>query len=217
MNNNLYIFITIFILISCYNIKGTDTQTISLIIAPSSYVVINGNTNISSFDCNYSGYYSGPINVEFIRQNNKIKIENAELSIPVEYIDCHNPFMNNDLRKLLSAGNTHDIIINISDFYEKKIIHDKPGPYIAGHGSANINVSIAGVKNQYEVEFVDRIKGNELTITSTLKLDLHDFGLTPPRIMFGAIELKNTVTIDILLKLLIQSAQQINTADIAAN
>jgi hypothetical protein len=217
MINKLYIFTTILILINCLNVKGADKQIVSVIIAPSSYIVINGYTNISSFNCNYSGYYNEPINIEFTRQNNKIKIENAELSIPVDYIDCHNPLMNNDLRELLSTGDTHEIMINISDFYEKKIIPGKSGSYFAGHGSANINVSIAGVRNQYEVEFIDRKKGNEITIKSTLYLNLHDFGLTPPRIMFGIIELNNTVTINILLKLLIQSTQQINKADIAAN
>jgi hypothetical protein len=217
MNKKLYIFIAIFTLINCLDVKGADTQFVSVIIAPSSYVVINGNTNISSFDCNYSGYYSNPVNLEFIRSNNKTKIENAELSIPVDYIDCHNPLMNNDLRKLLSAGDAHDIMINISDFYEKEIIPDKLGSYTVGHGSANINVSIAGVRNQYEVGFTDRRKGKEVIITSSLYLDLHDFGLTPPRIMFGTIKLKNIVTIDILLKLSIHNARQINNTDIAAN
>jgi hypothetical protein len=203
MNIKLYIFILILIFINFYNIKGSDTQVISVVVSPSSYIIINGNTNISSFDCNYSTYHTDPVNVKFIKSKNRTKIENAQLSIPVEYIDCHNPLMNNDLKKLLNASATPDIIINISDFHEKKIIPDNPNSYTVGTGSANINVTIAGVTNEYEVEFADRRNDNEIIITGSLYLNLNNFGLTPSKILFGTIRLKEMVKIDILLKLLI--------------
>jgi len=203
MNVKLYISILILAFLNFYNLKGTDTQVISVVVAPSSYVIINGNTNVSSFDCNYSTYYTDPVNVKFIKSKNRTKIENAQLSIPVEYIDCHNPLMNNDLKKLLNAGATPDIIINISDFYEKKIMPDNSNSYTVGTGAANINVTIAGITNEYEVEFIDRRRDNEVIISGSLYLNLNNFGLTPTKILFGTIRLKEMVKIDILLKLLI--------------
>ena len=217
MNIRQYIFIFILPFINFFNLKGTGTQVISVVISPSSYVIINGNTNVSSFDCNYSTYFTGPVIVKFIKSENRIKMENAQLSIPVEYIDCHNPLMNNDLKKLLNAGVTPDIIISISDFYEKKIIPDKPNSYTVGIGSANINVTIAGVTNKYDVEFIDRRKDNEIIISGSLYLNLYNFGLTPSKILFGTIRLQEKIKIDILLKLLINMTLQTGQADLSTH
>jgi hypothetical protein len=203
MNNNK-IFFLLFILGSInYYLGATETGTVSVVISPSSHIIINGNTNISAFNCNYSNGVTEPVAIEFRKNRNKIEVENARLKIPVEYINCGNPLMNNDLRELLNSGETPYIIIDIYDFYEKNIISDVLNSDNTGSGTANINIAIAGITNEYNIDFIDRRKDNEVIITSAVNLKLMDFGLDPPPKMLGLVRLYDNIEIEILLRLFI--------------
>ncbi len=182
---------------------GTETRTVSVVIAPSSHIIINGNTNVSSFNCHYSNGFSKPVDLKLRKNKNKIEIDNARLKIPIDCINCHNPLMNNDLRDLLNAGKTPDIVIDIYDFYEKIIVSDELSSDVVGFGTANIDIAIAGVTNEYNIEFVDRRKENEITITSSVNLQLNSFGLDPPKKLLGLITLYDSIEIEILLRLYI--------------
>jgi hypothetical protein len=203
MNYNK-IFFLLFILSSVNNyLKGTETQTVSVVIAPSSHVIINGNTNVFSFNCQYSNGFTEPVDIKFRKYTNKIEIDNARLKIPVECINCHNTLMNNDLRELLNAGKTPYIVIDIYDFYEKNIVPDELNSSVFGFGTANVNIEIAGITNEYDIEFIDRRKDNEIIITSAVNLKLKSFGLEPPKKMLGLIRLYDNIKIEILLRLFI--------------
>jgi hypothetical protein len=203
MNNNK-IFFLLFILGSVsFYLSGTETGTVSVIIAPSSHIIINGNTNVSAFNCYYSNGSTEPVAIVFRKNRNKIEIENARLKIPVECINCGNSLMNNDLRKLLNAGETPEIIIDIYNFYEKNILSDELNSDNTGFGTANINIAIAGMTNEYNIDFIDRRKDNEVIIKSAVNLKLMDFGLDPPPKMLGLVRLYDNIEIEILLRLFI--------------
>jgi hypothetical protein len=203
MNNNK-IFILLFILGSVnYYLGGTETRTVSVVIAPSSHIIINGNTNVSAFNCHYSNGFGEPVDIKFIKYKNKFEIDNARFKIPIDCINCHNPLMNNDLRNLLNAGETPDIVIDIYDFYEKIIVPEELSSDVVGFGTANIDIAIGGITNKYNIEFIDRRKENEITITSSVNLHLKSFGLDPPKKMMGLVRLYDNIEIKILLRLYI--------------
>jgi hypothetical protein len=202
MNNK--IFFLLFILSSVnYYLGGTETKTVSVVIAPSSHIIINGNTNVSAFNCHYSNGFTEPVDIKLRKDKNKIEIDNARLKIPIECINCHNTLMNNDLKELLNAGETPDIVIDIYDFYEKIIVSDELNSNIVGFGTANVDIAVAGITNEYNIEFIDRRKDNEIIITSAVKLKLKSFGLDPPKKMLGLIRLYDNIEIEILLRLFI--------------
>ena len=203
MNNNKIFFLLLILGSVNYYLEGTETQTLSVVIAPSSHIIINGNTNVSAFNCHYSNGFTEPVDIKLRKYKNKIEIDNARLKIPIEYINCHNTFMNNDLRELLNAGETPDIIIDIFDFYEKIIVSDELNSNIVGFGTANVNIAIAGITNEYNIDFIDRRKDNEIIITSAVNLKLKSFGLDPPKKMLGLIRLYDNIEIEILLRLFI--------------
>ena len=121
MNNNK-IFLLLFILSSVnYYLTGTETHTVSVVIAPSSHIIINGNTNISAFNCHYSNGFTKPVDIKLRKYQNKIEIDNARLKIPIECINCHNTLMNNDLRELLKNSTDEEKIL----YFIKQIIQDK--------------------------------------------------------------------------------------------
>lgn len=203
MNNNK-IFFLLFILGSInYYLGGTETGTVSVVVSPSSRIIINGNTNVSAFDCLYSNGFTKPVAIEFRKNKNKIEVENARLKIPVEYINCGNPLMNNDLRELLNAVETPEIIIDIYNFYEKIVVSDELNYDNVGFGTANIDIAIAGIAREYNIDFIDRRKNNEVIITSAVNLKLMDFGLDPPPKMLGLVRLYDNIEIEILLRLFI--------------
>jgi hypothetical protein len=202
--NNNKIFFLLFILSSVnYYLRGTETLTVSVVIAPSSHIVINGNTNVSGFNCQYSNGVTEPVDIKLRKYRNKIEIENARLKIPIKCINCHNTLINNDLRKLLNASEIPEIVIDIYDFYEKNIISDELNSSVVGFGTANVDIAIAGISNEYDIEFIDRRKDNEIIITSLVNLKLKSFGLEPPKKMLGLIRLYDNIKIEILLRLFI--------------
>lgn len=64
------------ILSSVNNYLGsTETKTVSVVIAPSSHIIINGNTNVSAFNCHYSNGFTEPVDIKLRKDKNKIEIE----------------------------------------------------------------------------------------------------------------------------------------------
>ncbi|MDN3664264.1 YceI family protein [Algibacter miyuki] len=172
---------------------GEIMETTSVVIAPSSEIVITGKTNVNSFNCQYNVLeLKEPIPVHFKRYNNgKLVFENTILTLESAAFDCGGPGINSDFNKLLKSKTYPEVIIELKEIGK----HPKDSKLI----NALINLEIAGITKAYT--FPVKLEGSEtLNIEGVLSLNIRDFDLDPPKKALGIIVVKEVIDISFHLK-----------------
>jgi hypothetical protein len=126
------------------------TENYQVKIAQESYLVINGNTNVSNFSCAYHGnLYRDTLSVNAELSGDRLRLTNAELNLGTANFDCGIERMNSDFRDLLKAGQYPQIQIMVLDV--NKAGQGNIEKYISLEGSESVNlpviISIAGCQN----------------------------------------------------------------------
>jgi len=166
-------------------------------ITNASSVVINGTTNMNTFQCG-SGYETGS---DMIRERWNPDSEKWEIYgsvyIEVAQFDCKNRIMNNDFRNTLKHNDYPEIKIEFLNLREVQLQDNT----LKAQG--HIKVTLAGKTHEYflssELEFLDDqysiLKGEQ-----TLRFS--DFGLEPPQKGFGLVRVNDEihVSFDLILE-----------------
>ena len=176
-----------FLIIGCsasFSQNGFQKQSIQVL--PESQLTITGDTNINTFLCNFN---TAPIlhnkNLRYTVNKAEISFENAKLRLEDQGFDCGNKSINRDFQKLIQSDKYPEIILEIKKIYFET----------SNHAKAEVIISIAGKHKKYKipVEIINsptpRYKGN-------LQLNINDFELTPPKKIFGLIEVKEDIEIN---------------------
>ncbi|MEP3838325.1 MAG: YceI family protein [Algibacter sp.] len=171
---------------------SSKTETTSVIIAPSSKIVIKGKTNVNSFDCQYNVLnLKEPIPVNFKVYNNKLIFKNTILVLESSAFDCGGPGINTDFKKILQSKTYPQIFITLQE-----ISIDPKNKSLV---NAQINLEIAGITKPYSVPV--KLDGEDaLIIEGVLSLNIRDFNLHPPKKALGLIVVKDTIDISFYLK-----------------
>src|SRR6056300_1339029 len=94
----------------------TYVESTAVVITPSSELVINGKTNVNSFNCEYDVLsLKKPIPVSFKRINNKIVFEKTTLVLNSACFDCGGSSINADFQELLKSGTYPEIYIDLKE------------------------------------------------------------------------------------------------------
>lgn len=155
-------------------------------ILPQSQLTITGDTNISAFSCIFNPKkLPNSILVLHVNNPSEIQLKNAILVLNNEGFDCGNKQINKDFHSLLQTEEYPEIRLEV-----KKIRLEKDSK-----AKAEVNISIAGKQNQYSVPV--RIVSEPATcFEGSLELDINDFGLEPPKKLFGMIKVKEDIQIN---------------------
>ncbi|MBT0810364.1 YceI family protein [Litoribacter ruber] len=152
---------------------------------------INGNTNVTPFNC-VSVDYSG----NDILFANDIKgaqnlIWSGEIVMQANNFDCANNIMTKDFRKTVQAEDYPEIKIKFISLQQNPKNNSKE------LFEGKVEISLAGVANQFPITCQLKDPGNgkkKLTGEQTFKFS--DFQIEPPVKFLGAVRVKDEVTVN---------------------
>lgn len=155
-------------------------------ILPDSHLTITGDTNISKFKCDFdTKSLERTRSIELKSFENHINFKNALLKLDNQGFDCGNRAINKDFHELLKTKQYPQIILELTEVH----MYDEKS------ASAYVTITIAGKKKEYTLPI--QIEGSAIKhFAGKLTLDIKDFGLEPPKKMFGLIVIKDEIEIN---------------------
>ncbi len=183
MKKSIYIVV----LLLLFGFSKTDKTIVN--VSSKSEIVIHGESNVNSFQCNYNQkLIATELAVTHYNKNNKTILEGATFLLHSKGFDCVHRMITNDLKEVLKADSYPHIQIDIVALKHNN--HKL---------TAVAAIKIAGVVKQYEIP----VEINEETknVKGELKLNIKDFKLKSPKKILGLIKLNEEVTISFNLYL----------------
>ncbi|MDT0643393.1 YceI family protein [Zunongwangia sp. F363] len=184
MKNAILLFLLGIVTSTCFSQNKFEQKTIQVL--PESTLNISGDTNISAFHCEFDTLLlKGKHEFQYSEENGSIYFKNAVLNLKNNGFDCGNRAINKDFNSLMQTEKYPGIKLEL-----KKVSFDQDD-----NAMARVNIRMAGREKSYIIP---------ITITDcptpnykgTLNLNIKDFGLEPPRKLFGLIVIKDEIEIN---------------------
>jgi polyisoprenoid-binding protein YceI len=172
-------------------------ETLSL--QPESRLWIDGTSSIRSFSCkaaevNAVVEASGPNAIPQLLIGDK-GVKSVQFTVPAERLDCGNGTMNEHMRKAIKLGEFKSIEFRLTDY---DVARGSDGI----SGTINGTLLLGGVTKPITMKAEGKPEGGMLHVTGSYDLNMTEYGLKPPTLMFGRIKVGQTVKVnyDLLLK-----------------
>lgn len=168
--------------------------TVFVDLQRNSTLTIHGSTNIVPFKLVQSGDKLAQKNlyVSYSKNQNKISTTQTELQLMVKNFNSDNKLAQRDFRKLVKADVYPTMLIALQSL-ELSAEADKNNCFA---GVANMKVTITGVSRPYTVPVSLNSEGDLYNVDGKKRLNIRDFGLTPPVEMMGLIRVNEWIDID---------------------
>lgn len=170
-----------------------------LVLQPQSRLWIDGTSSIRSFSCkagevNAVVEANGPNAIPQLLTGDK-GVKAVKVTVPAERLDCGNGTMNEHMRKAIKLSENKTIEFRLTDY---DVTRGADG--IAG--TINGTLLLGGVTKPITLKSDGKAEGGMLHVTGSYDLDMTEYGLKPPTLMFGRIKVGKTVKVnyDLLLK-----------------
>lgn len=162
-------------------------------IKQGSELYLKGYANVRDFNCAYNPrLLERSVPVTFRREGRRTVFENAAIRLDNRGFDCGGKGINRDFYELLQTGTYPYIRLELKEATKE-----------AGGVKALISMAIAGAEQEYTIP-VDLTEGQSLRCSGTLRLNINDFGLDPPKKMLGLIVVREDIEIYFNLDLRVQ-------------
>jgi polyisoprenoid-binding protein YceI len=170
-----------------------------LVLQPQSRLWIDGTSTIRSFSCkagevNAVVEANGPNAIPQLLTGDK-GVKSVRVTVPAERLDCGNGTMNEHMAKAIKLADYKSIEFRLSDY---DVAREADG--IAG--TINGTLTLGGVSKPISMKAEGKSEGGMLHITGHYDLNMTEYGIKPPTLMFGRIKVGQTVKVnyDLLLK-----------------
>jgi polyisoprenoid-binding protein YceI len=170
-----------------------------LVLQPQSRLWIDGTSSIKSFSCkaaevNAVVEAAGPNAIPQLLTGEK-GVKTVRVTVPAEQLDCGNGTMNEHMRKAIKLAEHKSIEFRLADY---EVARNADGV----SGTINGTLLLGGVTKPVTLKAEGKPEVGMLHITGSYDLDMTDYGLKPPTLMFGRIKVGRTVKVnyDLLLK-----------------
>lgn len=170
-----------------------------LVLQPQSRLWIDGTSSIRSFSCKAAEVSAvveatGPNAIPQLLLADK-GVKSVRVTVPAERLDCGNGTMNEHMRKAIKLSEFESIEFRLTDY---DVARSADGV----SGTINGTLLLGGVTKPVTLKADGKPEGGMLHITGSYDLDMTDYGLKPPTLMFGRIKVGRTVKVnyDLLLK-----------------
>ncbi|KJD34500.1 hypothetical protein PK35_01530 [Tamlana nanhaiensis] len=163
------------------------TKKTLIFVKPESSLVINGKTNVNTFNCTYNiENLNQPIPVNFVANSNKLIFKNTYLPLVNVYFDCGNKMMNKDFRTLLKSEDHPKIYLRLKEITTIN----------ANHLTALIALELAGKTKLYSIPVTFQLNNSIININGKINIDLYDFNLEPPKKFLGMVAVNNNIDVN---------------------
>ncbi|HPK09023.1 MAG TPA: hypothetical protein PK147_00035 [Saprospiraceae bacterium] len=161
-------------------------------VLPSSTLIVNGKTNINTFNCDIDAY-NDTDTINYISSTGDVGyLTSGSMNISIISFDCHHKMMTKDLRKTLKYKDFP--LMTIEFISLSNLISENKNL------SGNIIIYLAGKSKEYSVSFISTSSSsNSVKLSGTQSILLSDFDLKPPSKLGGMIKVKDEMTVDIEL------------------
>jgi hypothetical protein len=170
-----------------------------LVLQPQSRLWIDGSSSIRSFSCkagdvNAVVESAGPNAIPQLLTGEK-GVKTVHVTVPTERLDCGNATMNEHMRKAIKLTEHKAIEFRLADY---DVARNADGV----SGTINGTLLLGGVTKPITLKAEGELQGGMLHVTGSYDLDMTEYGLKPPTLMFGRIKVGKTVKVnyDLLLK-----------------
>lgn len=170
-------------------------------IDPSSQLRLEGVTNINRFSCDCADNF--PIDTYEVVQDDRpfiLKLRNTDLRLATNKLDCGRRGINNDLRKALKSDSFPYIQIEVKTIRlpeEKGQIKESEWTTLP----VQTQITVAGTRRPLHLSVKAKKLGeNFFHLRSETEIAMSDFGVDPPKPMFGMIKVEDIITIHFDLK-----------------
>ncbi len=174
---------------------GMPNTTVFFQIEPGSKLYIKGTSNVTDFTCKCEELFPR-LQMTIIPKSAKAAFEKTTLSIGAKKLDCGNKAMNKDMYETLKADDFPTIQIALLESEARNLGED----WI--NLSVSANITIAGITRQEKFSVQAR-RAEELQyrFKASKTLKMTDYGMTPPRPMFGLIKVKDEIILELDLNI----------------
>ena len=172
--------------------SGDSGEKYVVRIEKGSKLYLKGSANVRDFTCTYDqGLLETSVPVTFRKKQDRIIFDQALIRLENEGFGCGGKGIDRDFHSLLQTETYPYIDMNL-----KEVIAGTGGMY------AMVSITIAEVLKTYTIP-VQLHTGEGLRCSGVLPLDIRDFGLQPPKKMFGLIVVDENIDIyfDLSLKI----------------
>ncbi len=171
-------------------------QATEFLLQKKSILTIKGETNINQFHCIYTFRDQNHFSAEtIIIEDNNLNLKKIHLTIPVNKCDCGNVLINKDFRNTLKADEHKNIHILINEIDLK---NNKDGTI-----EIPTVLTIAGIKKKKNIRYDIAFNSARETISihGHSNININDFDLNIRSHLFGAIKVKDHVSIRFTLNI----------------
>jgi len=165
------------------------------VIERNSSLSIEGRSNVSSFRCDVTEYLQQDT-ILFVRTDLQQPVLTAHggLTINVNRFDCHQKYINSDLRKTLKANECPWLKIDLLSI----------GNFSTGSKNVRgaVAITLAGVTKKLDVAYVvQNANDGTVQLYGMRQVLFSDFGLVPPRKLAGLIKVEEEINVRFVLVL----------------
>tara|TARA_B100000780_G_scaffold273242_1_gene236533 strand:+ start:1555 stop:2154 length:600 start_codon:yes stop_codon:yes gene_type:complete len=186
-----------------FGFHSNDEEVVEhFIIAENSEIELFGNSSFGGFSCESPvSQAENDVQLEYTVVENNIYFQNARILVPVSSFDCGVKKLTTDMQSLLHADEYPEIAIQLIMF--RQTVDNSPMlNENSDQGSMVMDFMIAGKESRQETAVVRKWNEESFTLKGQVILDLNDFGIEPPKPLFGLMEVSNEVEVhfDLTLK-----------------
>ncbi|MBB6461453.1 hypothetical protein [Flammeovirga kamogawensis] len=187
---------TIFFLLSLQLFAQNKSDNIPtkyiLEVIPDSSMVIDGKTNINSFNCIYKETIQSELKLTQNIFKESSPVQHTGLDFAVACFDCGIALMNKEFSDLLYEKQYPKISMKLLSMF---IYQDSESKVIKGEGKASM--IIAGAERIEKITYVVTHKeGKNFQIKGSKVINILDYNITPPKKMMGMVKVDQSIVVN---------------------
>jgi hypothetical protein len=124
------------------------------------------------------------------------EVRGVTIHVPVSALKCQNGMMERAMRQALRADRdtAAQYISGLFEIYDEARPVDEREAHLAGA------LRVAGAQRNVFLRAFIEPQADALHVRSVVPLALSDFGITAPRVLFGAVRARDAVTVEVELR-----------------
>lgn len=167
------------------------------VVTPSSFMTIEGKSNINSFSCSVTEFLStDTLSYVFNEKMQKQGLFKGQLMVDVKKFDCHQRFITSDLRRTLKSDDHPTMTIRFLTL--DKLSKD---PATAHAVTGWVEIELAGVIKRFLVNYTIQNNNSQLLLTGNKTIMFSDFQLKAPSRIAGLIKIEEEIQVHFQLNL----------------
>lgn len=186
--------IPVFLLSLVFCLQG-QAQTDHLVEVQSSRFLLQGKTNVNSFECSlFQEASKDIINVQSVWDDYNLRFDGLKFGYRVDQFDCNLPTMNKDMQELLRSKEQPYLYLEIHNLNIDQSNREIERLKVV----ARVTIHLAGKSRPYIISdgLVLNRSEEELTFRGKQTLKMTDFNIEPPTKFFGMVTVTDELKVE---------------------